>query len=101
MERHMGLFKEVKSMSTAAQAELRTRKREAGRQIHLKNVEDSTNRASEMEAENIAKQIQSLMADGRTEEEANAFVEKNLSLAEARAEKLAARRERQEAKYNK
>ena len=42
MERRLGLFKEMKNMSIATQSDLRARKREAGKQIHLKNVENPT-----------------------------------------------------------
>lgn len=98
MEKDLGLFKEMKNMPTAQKNEFRKRKQEAGKQIFLKNVEDSTNRLTEVASERIAKQIQGLIESGMSEADANKFIENNIAREDARAEKLAERRERQNAK---
>ena len=95
MEKDLGLFREMKNASPAKKAEYAKRKQEAGHQIHLKNVEDSTNLMMESANERIAKQIQGLIDGGMSEADANAFIERNIAVENARAEKLEARRLRQ------
>lgn len=99
LEKRMGFFKEVKEMSAEKQAEFAKRKREAGHQIYLKNLEDTTNKLMEAEAERYSARIAQLVESGLEHSEAEKVLEKNIANEEARKEKLAARRERQAAAY--
>lgn len=98
LEKNLGLFKEYKKMSEAEKAEVRRKKRLAGEQIHLRNVQEIENRRIQQEAEIYAKQIQNWIESGKTPEEAEAIVKKNYEVAEKRREKLAARKARQQEK---
>ena len=95
MEKKLGLLQAYQKMSDAEKAEVRKKKREAGEQIHLRNLQEWENQRIQSEAENEAKQIQSFMSGGKTYEEAEAIVRKNREIGEARAAKLAARKARQ------
>ena len=95
MEKSLGLYKEYKNMSEAQKAEVRKKKREAGEQIHLRNLQEWENQRIQAEAEAEAKQLQAWMDGGKTYEEASSIIAKNREVAESRAAKLAARKERQ------
>ena len=98
MEKNLGLLKEYQSMSEADKAEIRKKKREAGNQIHLRNLQEAENARIQAEADRDAAIIQNLMAQGKTFEEAEANVKRNREAAEARALKLAERKKKQEEK---
>jgi len=99
LEKRIGLFKEIKTMSESAKADLKTRKQEAGKQIFIKNVEDSTNRLMDAEAERYSKKIAELVESGLENSEAEKVIEKNMLIQEHRNNKLAERRERQKTAY--
>ncbi len=99
LEKRIGLFKEAKDMPADKKAEFSRRKQEAGRQIYLKNLEDSTNKLMEAEAERYSQKLAKLVESGIEHSEAEKILEKSIATEEARKEKLAERRERQAAAY--
>lgn len=96
MEKNLGLLKEYQSKSEAEKSEIRKKKREAGNQIHLRNLQEVENSRIQAEADRDAEIIQRLMKEGKSFEEAELHVKKNREFAEKRALKLAERRLRQE-----
>ena len=99
MEKNLGLLKEYKTMSEAQKAEVRKKKREAGEQIHLRNLQESENARLQAEAEAEAKNLQGMIERGYTQEQAEDTVKRNRLLAEERAMKLAERKRKQEEKF--
>jgi hypothetical protein len=95
MEKDLGLYKKYQNMSDDEKAEVRRRKREAGEEIHLRNLQELENQRIQSETEQYAKQIQAWIASGKTVEEAETIVKNNYDLVEKRKEKLAARQQRQ------
>jgi len=95
MEKELGFFQEYKNMNEAERAEIRNKKRKAGQQIHLTNVQESENARIQAEAEREAKIMQSLVEQGKTEEEAIARVKANRELQEKRELDMLERRRRQ------
>ena len=93
MEKDLGLLAEFKKLSEAEKAEVRRRKREAGIQIHLRNVQEMENQKIQAEAESYAKRIQSWIEGGKTPEEAEAIVKKNYEIAEMKRAKKEAKKE--------
>ena len=94
LEKKLGLFKEYRKMSDAQRAEVRKRKNAAGREIHLRNVQEQENRNIQQESERYARMLQSMIAAGKTPEEADAILSKNIEIEEKRAAKKAARKEK-------
>lgn len=95
MEKKLGLYKEYAKMSESEKAEVRRRKREAGEEIHLRNLQDWENQRVQAEAEKYAKQVQGWVESGKPLEEAEAIAKKNYELAEKRKQDLEARKQRQ------
>ena len=95
IEKNLGLLKEYKNMTGAQKAEVRKKKRAAGEQIHLKNVQELENQKIQSAADTYASQIQGFMDSGKTYEEAEAILKKNSEVSQKRAEDLARRREKQ------
>lgn len=98
MEKNLGLLKEYQSMSESSKAEIRKKKREAGNQIHLRNLQEAENARVQAEADRDASIMQKLIEEGKTHEEAEEVVRRNRANAEERALKLAERKKRQEEK---
>lgn len=98
MEKNLGLLKEYRIMSESEKAEIRKKKREAGNQIHLRNLQEAENARIQAEAEREAKIMQNLISEGKTHEEAEEVVRKNREHAEKRALDLAERKRKQEEK---
>ena len=96
MEKNLGLLKEYQGMSEKDKAEIRKKKMDAGKQIHLRNTQESENARIQAEATREAEILQNLIAGGKTYEEAEAQVKRNREHAETRALKLAERKRRQE-----
>lgn len=94
MEKQLGLLKSYQKMSEREKAEVREKKRRAGEQIHLRNLQEAENQRSQAEADNEAKQIQSWVDAGKTYEEAEAIVRNNREIKRAREEKKAAQEEK-------
>lgn len=99
MEKNLGLLKEYKNMSAEQKAAVRKKKREAGEQIHLRNLQESENSRLQAEAEAEARTLQGMIIKGYTPEQAEDFVRKNRELSEGRSVKLAERKRKQEEKF--
>jgi hypothetical protein len=95
MEKKLGLLDEFQRMTEAEKNAVRKRKIEAGKQIHLKNVQELENQKIQSAADTYARQIQGFMDSGKTYEEAEAILKKNSEVSQKRAEDLARRREKQ------
>ena len=95
MEKKLGLYKEYSKMGEKEKAEVRRRKREAGEEIHLRNLQEWENQRIQAKSEAYAKQMQSWIDGGKTPEEAEAIMKRNYELAEKRKQDLEARRQRQ------
>ena len=102
MEKKMGLLDTFSKLTPKEKAEISRRKAEAGKQIHLKNIQELENQRIQQEAESYAKQLQSWIASGKTAEEAEAILVRNNEIQAAKAAKKAAKLERrnEEAKAN-
>jgi menaquinone-dependent protoporphyrinogen IX oxidase len=98
MEKNLGLLKEYHRMNEAEKAEIRKKKREAGNQIHLRNLQEAENARIQAEADRDAVIMQNLIEQGKSHEEAEEHVRKNREHAEKRALDLAERKRRQEEK---
>jgi uncharacterized protein YpmB len=91
-EKQLGFIQDYQNMTEAEKAEVRQRRREAGRQIHLQNSQNVENARITAEADKEAKLIQSFMDSGMDEAEAKRIVENNRMLTEKRALKLHAKK---------
>jgi hypothetical protein len=78
--KQLGLLKEKSKLPFEKQLELSRRAAEAGRQIHLRNVEKNLERADKAEEEKARKdsesELQELINAGHTTEEALAILSK-------------------------
>lgn len=99
MEKNLGLLKEYKNMTEAQKAEVRKKKRAAGEQIHLRNLQESENARLQAEAELEAENLRGMIERGCTQEHAEEVVKKNRELNEQRAMKLAERKRKQEERF--
>jgi len=99
MEKNLGLLKEYKSMSEAQKAEVRKKKREAGEQIHLRNLQESEHARLQAEAESEATILQGMIEKGSSPEQAEEVLKRNREIGEQRAMKLAERKRKQEEKF--
>jgi hypothetical protein len=99
MEKNIGLLKEYKNMSEAQKAEVRKKKRAAGEQIHLRNLQESENARLQAEAELEAENLRGMIERGYTQEHAEEVVRNNRELNEQRAMKLAERKRKQEERF--
>lgn len=90
-EKQLGFIQDYQNMTEAEKADIRHRRREAGRQIHLQNSQNVENARITAEAEKEASLIQSFIKGGMEETEAMRIVEKNRMLKEKRALKLHAK----------
>ncbi len=95
IEKNMGLLSTFSKLSQKQKFEISHRKIEAGKQIHLKNIQELENQRINQEADAYAKQLQRWMESGKTQEEAEAILTSSRQIQEARAAKKAARKERQ------
>lgn len=87
IEKELGLLKDLKKMSPAERKEVQKRKREMGREIHLRNTQERYNTLEQFAAENSAKMLQNLIAMGKSEEDA----QKELAIIQAKHEEREAR----------
>lgn len=94
LEKSSGLLKEYQKMSHEDKAKIRERRRLAGQQIHLQNVQEAENAAREREAESEAKLFQSLTENGMSEEQAKGILERNQKVRAERAERIRKRQEK-------
>jgi hypothetical protein len=92
IEKELGLLKEFKKLSPTAKREVQKRKRDAGIQIHLKNVQETNHNLEMANAEKEAKMIQSLIESGRTEEEVMRMIENNRRVQEKKNLKQSAKK---------
>lgn len=95
MEKQLGLYKEFSKMSSKEKGEIRRRKTEVGKEIHLRNLQEWENQRIKQESEAYAKQIQGFISSGKTPEEAEAIIKKNYELEEKRRQDIAARKQKQ------
>jgi hypothetical protein len=91
MEKTVGLTKEYRKMNERKRAEVRQRKQAAGREIHLRNVQEYENRLIQQDSERYARILQNMIAAGYTEDQADNLLSKNIEIEEKRAAKKAAR----------
>jgi hypothetical protein len=87
IEKELGLLKDLKKMSPAERKEVQKRKREMGREIHLRNTQERYHALEQSAAENSAKMLQNLIASGTSEEDA----QKMLASIQAKHEEREAR----------
>ena len=92
IEKELGLLKEFKKLSPEGKKEVQKRKRDAGIQIHLKNVQERNHNLEMASAEREAKMIQSLIESGKSEEEVMRMIENNRRVQEKKNLKLAAKK---------
>ncbi|NBO21783.1 hypothetical protein EBU94_00360 [bacterium] len=92
LEKELGLLKEFKKLSDAGKKEIQKRKRDAGIQIHLKNVQEANHNLEMANAEREAKFIQSLIESGKSEEEVMRMIENNRRVQEKKDLKRAAKK---------
>lgn len=90
-EKQLGFIQDYQNMTESEKTDIRHRRREAGRQIHLQNSQNVENARITAEAEKEASLIQSFISGGMEEAEAMRIVEKNRMLKEKRALKLHAK----------
>ena len=91
-EKQLGFIQDYQNMTEAEKADVRQRRREAGRQIHLQNSQNVENARITAEADKEAALIQSFISGGMDEAEAKRIVENNRMLKEKRALKLHAKK---------
>jgi hypothetical protein len=87
IEKELGLLNDLKKMSPAERKEVQKRKREMGREIHLRNTQERYHALEQSAAENSAKILQNLIASGTSEEDA----QKMLAFIQAKHEEREAR----------
>jgi hypothetical protein len=87
MEKQLGLRKQFANMSASEKAEMRKRRMESGKQIHLQNVQAREQYEQAFEAEVYQKRITSFQETGMTIEEATAHVDELYALENAKWEK--------------
>jgi hypothetical protein len=87
IEKELGLLNDLKKMSPAERKEVQKRKREMGREIHLRNTQERYHALEQSAAENSAKILQNLIASGTSEEDA----QKMLASIQAKHEEREAR----------
>jgi len=100
-EKKLGYLKQFKESSTKRKHEIRKRKIEIGKKLHLQHLENVKNMQRKMEEEQEAKIFASLIESGKTEQEAKEFIEYNKNILLKRKEKLRLRKKKQEEKYGK
>lgn len=94
-ERMTGFRKEYLGMSPEEQAEIRKRKREAGKKIHRQHTETVHNNLNKMIEEREKKILRRLMDDGMSETEAIEFLNANKQIEENYSESLYQRKKKQ------
>ena len=91
-ERQLGLFKAYKKMSEEQKAEVRKRRAETGKQIHLQNQQAREQYEIEFENEQYQKRIVFWQKQGLTSDEATTVVEEEYKRDEERWKKKQARK---------
>jgi hypothetical protein len=94
IEKELGLLDNLKKMSPAERKEVQKRKREMGREIHLRNTQERYNALEQSAAENSAKILQNLIASGMSEENAQKELVKIQEKHEEREARIAQKKNR-------
>ena len=89
IEKQFGFNKIEKQMSFEQREAIKLRKKEYMKQLALQRAQEEENNRINGEAEMWSKRIESLMEAGHTRESAEAILQKNKELDEAREAKLA------------
>lgn len=89
IEKELGLLKQFKKMSPAEKKEIQKRKREMGREIHLRNQQERYNSQENFAAETSAKILQNLIESGKSQEVAEKMVAKMQLEKEEREARIA------------
>ena len=89
IEKELGLFKKMKTATPEQKKEIQKRKREMGRQIHIRNTQEAQHALETARAENSAKLIQSLIEKGKTPEEAEKIAQAHQLKHEEREARIA------------
>lgn len=97
MEKKLGLMKEYAKMSDAQKAEVRKRRMETGKQIHLQNVQAREQYEQEQETKRYQQRIAFYQSLGKTDEEATAAVDAEYERDNQKFEKKMLRKQRQAA----
>ena len=92
LEKRVGLFKEYRKMNEAKRAEVRKRKQAAGREIHLRNMQEYENNLIQQDSERYARMLQNLIKSGWTEDQADSILSKNIEIEEKRAAKKSSKK---------
>ena len=98
LEKQFGLNKKYQKGTKEEKSEIRERRKEMGTRIHQQNLERVENDQRKAEEEREVKQLQSLVASGKSEVEAKEIIASSRRLDEDRQEKLRKRKERQSTK---
>jgi hypothetical protein len=87
LEKASGLFEQYQKASSKEKSEIRERRRLAGHQIHLHNVQEAENASRERAAELEAQQLRSMIEKGTSEEEAKRILANNQEVRRKREER--------------